>query len=275
MVMHKSNEDNEAGVPPSQQLIEEMGKLMEQTAKAGVLLAGEGVHASSKGARVSFAGGKRTITDGPFAEAKELIAGFAILDVPSKAEAIEWATRFAKVIGDVEIEIRQVVEQSDFAPDTVTPQAAERAQIVRDQLERNASGTSYAVEPIGVIRSELTSREDAPRQGDEGAPEAWLDLNPQVAQGLAGITAGDELIVLTWLHHASRDTLQVHPRGNRDVPLAGVFATRSPDRPNPVGLHRVTVLEVAEQRLRVGPIEAIDGTPIVDIKPVLGGLDER
>jgi hypothetical protein len=115
LVMHKSNEDNEAGVPPSKQLIEEMGKLMEETAKAGVLLAAEGVHASSKGARVSFSGGKRIVTDGPFAEAKELIAGFAILEVNSKEEAIEWATRFAKVIGDVEIEIRQVVEQSDFA----------------------------------------------------------------------------------------------------------------------------------------------------------------
>ena len=117
LVMHKSNEDNEAGVPPSKQLIEEMGKLMEETAKSGVLLAGEGVHASSKGARVSFSGGTRTVTDGPFAEAKELIAGFAILDVPSKAEAIEWATRFAKIIGDVEIEIRQVVEQADFGPE--------------------------------------------------------------------------------------------------------------------------------------------------------------
>ena len=117
LVMHKSNEDNEAGVPPSKELIEEMGKLMEETAKAGVLLAAEGVHASSKGARVQFSGGKRTVTDGPFAEAKELIAGFAIIDVPSKEEAIEWATRFAKVIGDVEIEIRQVVELSDFDPE--------------------------------------------------------------------------------------------------------------------------------------------------------------
>jgi hypothetical protein len=117
LVMHKSNEDNEAGVPPSKELIEEMGKLMEETAQAGVLLAAEGVHASSKGARVSFSGGKRTVTDGPFVEAKELIAGFAIIDVKSKEEAIEWATRFANVIGDVEIEIRQVVELSDFGPE--------------------------------------------------------------------------------------------------------------------------------------------------------------
>ena len=115
MVMHKSNEANEAGIPPSKELIEKMGKLMEETAQAGVLLAGEGVHASSKGARVSFSGGKRIVTDGPFAEAKELIAGFAILNVSSKEEAIEWATRFADVIGDVEIEIRQVVEIEDLA----------------------------------------------------------------------------------------------------------------------------------------------------------------
>lgn len=116
MVFHYSNEDNEAGVRPSQELIDEMGKLMDETAKAGVLLAAEGVHASSRGARLTFSGGKRTITDGPFAEAKELIAGFAIIEVSSKDEAIEWATRFAKVIGDVKIEIRQVVVGEDFAP---------------------------------------------------------------------------------------------------------------------------------------------------------------
>jgi tRNA-Thr(GGU) m(6)t(6)A37 methyltransferase TsaA len=135
--------------------------------------------------------------------------------------------------------------------------------------------TNYTIEPIGVIRSELTDRDAAPMQGYEGAPEAWLELTALVAQGLAGIQAGDELIVLTWLHLAQRDVLQVHPRGNLDVPLTGVFATRSPDRPNPVGLHRVTVLEVARDRLRVAPIEAIDGTPVVDIKPVLARSDDR
>src|SRR5215213_7274078 len=108
--MHKSNEENEAGVPPSPEL-------MEESAREGVLLAAEGVHPSSRGARLSFSGGKRTVTDGPFAEAKELIAGFAVLQVDSKEEAIEWATRFADVIGDVEIEVRQVIEISDFAPD--------------------------------------------------------------------------------------------------------------------------------------------------------------
>jgi len=106
-------------------------------------------------------------------------------------------------------------------------------------------------------------------QGDEGAPEAWLELMPQAAPGLMGIQAGDELILLTWFHLAQRDVLQVHPRGDLNRPLTGVFATRSPDRPNPVGLHRVLVLEVAVQKLRVSPLEAIDGTPIVDIKPVL------
>ena len=108
-------------------------------------------------------------------------------------------------------------------------------------------------------------------QGDEGAPEAWLEFTPQTAQGLMGINVGDKLIVLTWLHLAERDVLQVHPRGDLNRPLTGVFATRSPDRPNPVGLHRVSVLEVvdAERKLRVAPLEAIDGTPIVDIKPAL------
>jgi len=137
--MHKSNEQNEAGIPPSKELIEAMGKLMEETAQAGVLLAAEGVHPSSKGARVRFSGGKRTVTDGPFAEAKELIAGFAIIEVNSKQEAIEWATRFANVIGDVEIEIRQVVELSDFGPDLVSPEAAAREQALREELQRKAA----------------------------------------------------------------------------------------------------------------------------------------
>jgi len=128
---------------------------------------------------------------------------------------------------------------------------------------------NYAVEPIGYVRSELRRLEDAPMQGDEGAPEAWLELTTAAAPGLVGIQPGDELIMLTWLHLAERDVLQVHPRGNLNRPLTGVFATRSPDRPNPIGLHRVSVLEVSEQKLRVAPLEAIDGTPIVDIKPAL------
>lgn len=138
------------------------------------------------------------------------------------------------------------------------------------------NSVTYTIEPIGVIRSELSSLEEAPMQADEGAPDAWLELTQQAAQGLMGIKAGDELILLTWLHLAQRDVLQVHPRGDLNRPLTGVFATRSPDRPNPLGLHRVSVLEVAGQKLRVVPLEAIDGTPIVDIKPVLGAdLSER
>ena len=133
------------------------------------------------------------------------------------------------------------------------------------------SSTKYEIEPIGFVRSELKRLEEAPMQGDEGAPEAWLEFIPSAAKGLVGIKAGDGLIVLTWLHRSDRDVLQVHPRGDINRPLTGVFATRSPDRPNPVGLHRVTVLEVMEEKLRVAPLEAIDGTPIVDIKPVLSG----
>ena len=133
------------------------------------------------------------------------------------------------------------------------------------------SSALYTVEPIGYVRSTLTQLDDAPRQGDEGAPEAWLELTPPAAPGLLGVKSGDELLVLTWLHLAERDVLQVYPRGDRNRPLTGVFATRSPDRPNPIGLHRVSVLDVARQRLRVTPLEAIDGTPIVDIKPVLAG----
>jgi tRNA-Thr(GGU) m(6)t(6)A37 methyltransferase TsaA len=131
------------------------------------------------------------------------------------------------------------------------------------------------IRPIGIVRSTLTKLDNAPRQGDEGAPDAWLELAPEVAAGLAGIRIGDALIVLTWFHLAQRDVLRVHPRGNPDAPLTGVFATRSPDRPNPIGLHPVEVLEIDGRRLRVGPLEAIDGTPLVDIKPALGAIGER
>jgi tRNA-Thr(GGU) m(6)t(6)A37 methyltransferase TsaA len=129
--------------------------------------------------------------------------------------------------------------------------------------------------PIGVVRSSLTRREDAPRQGDEGAPDAWLEMDPSVEPGLAGIAPGDEMLVLTWFHLADRDVLAVHPRNDPDRPLAGVFATRSPDRPNPIGLHRVRVVSVDGERLRVSPLEALDGTPIVDVKPVLRSIEER
>ena len=129
---------------------------------------------------------------------------------------------------------------------------------------------AYRVRPIGVIRSSLASRTNAPRQGDEGAPDAWLEVDGELAPALRGVAAGDDLLVLTWLHQADRSTLEVHPRSDPAHPLAGVFATRSPDRPNPIGVHRVTVREISGTRLRVGPIEAIDGTPVLDLKPVLG-----
>lgn len=133
----------------------------------------------------------------------------------------------------------------------------------------------YSLKPIGIIRSQLERLADAPLQGDEGSYDAWLDLIPEVALGLLGIHVGDKLIILTWLHQAQRDILQVQPRDKQDAPMTGVFATRSSHRPNPIGLHEVTVLEVGETQLRIAPIEAIDGTPIIDLKPVLGRVEER
>jgi tRNA-Thr(GGU) m(6)t(6)A37 methyltransferase TsaA len=135
--------------------------------------------------------------------------------------------------------------------------------------------TSYTITPIGAVHASLTNRDDAPRQGDEGAPDAWLELRTELRLALTGIMVGDEVIVLTWLHLAQRHVLQVHPRGRADTRLTGVFVTRSPDRPNPIGMHRVSVLEIVGARVRVAPLEAIDGTPIVDIKPVLGRIEER
>jgi tRNA-Thr(GGU) m(6)t(6)A37 methyltransferase TsaA len=130
-------------------------------------------------------------------------------------------------------------------------------------------GGTAKLRPIGVLRSRLKERSKAPRQGSKGAPDAWLEVRPFATQGLVGLSAGDEIIVLTWLHRAHRETLKVHARSDPSRPLTGVFATRSPDRPNPVGLHRVTVRKLIKNRLRIGPIEAIDGTPVIDIKPVL------
>jgi tRNA-Thr(GGU) m(6)t(6)A37 methyltransferase TsaA len=135
--------------------------------------------------------------------------------------------------------------------------------------------SEFRLRRIGHVSSELTSRADAPRQGDEGAPDAELVIDEDVATGLAGLAVGDDLIVLTWLHEADRATLSVHPRGDRDRPAQGVFTTRSPDRPNPVGLHRVRVLAIDGAAVRVSGLEAIDGTPIVDLKPVLSAVDER
>src|SRR5713226_1803166 len=148
------------------------------------------------------------------------------------------------------------------------------AQVCSDSVALDFGGnimhkTHFSLSPIGFLHSPLKDRGEAPNQGREGAPDAWLELDASVAEGLEGIAVGDELIVITWLHLAGRDILKTHPRNDETMPLAGVFATRSPDRPNPLGLHRVTVLEIAGKRVKVGPIEAIDGTPVVDIKPVL------
>jgi tRNA-Thr(GGU) m(6)t(6)A37 methyltransferase TsaA len=137
--------------------------------------------------------------------------------------------------------------------------------------------SSYTLEPVGFIRSVLKRREEAPRQGSEGAPDAWLEIEPQFAEALLGMEVGHELIVITWLHEAMRDVLKGHPRSDPNRPLTGVFYTRSPARPNPLGLHPVTVREINSPsrevygatratRLKIGPIEAFDGTPVVDIK---------
>jgi len=127
----------------------------------------------------------------------------------------------------------------------------------------------YLLEPIGFIRSELKRRKDAPRFYTEGAPNAVLEVMGKFKLGLDRMQVGDEIIVITWLHLARRDILRVHPRGDKSRPLTGVFSTRSPARPNPLGLHRARVLQIEKNRLSIGPIEAVDGTPVIDIKPVV------
>lgn len=144
---------------------------------------------------------------------------------------------------------------------------------------------TYCMRPIGVVESPLRDRADAPRQGDEGAPDADVVLDPWAAPAAADIRVGDELVLVTWLDRASRDVLRVRPRGDPSRPETGVFSTRSPDRPNPLGLHTVPVLAVdragdsgpegARVRVRVRGLEALDGTPVVDIKPVLRPTNER
>jgi tRNA-Thr(GGU) m(6)t(6)A37 methyltransferase TsaA len=129
--------------------------------------------------------------------------------------------------------------------------------------------TRYEVQAVGTVESPLTDIASAPRQGDEGAPDAWLVFEPSVLEALEGIKPGDEVIVLTWLDRANRDVLRVHPRGDLSRAQEGVFATRSPHRPNPIGLHPVEIVSVEGLRVRVRNLEAIDGTPIVDLKPVL------
>lgn len=134
---------------------------------------------------------------------------------------------------------------------------------------------SGRLRPIGVIRSPLKNRSKAPKQGSEGAPDVWLEVEPFAMPAIEGLAAGDEIIVITWLHEGKRDVLKVHPRSHPERPLTGVFATRSPDRPNPLGLHPVRIRRISKNRLRIGPFEAIDGTPVVDIKPVLPCVPDR
>ncbi len=128
---------------------------------------------------------------------------------------------------------------------------------------------------VATVESPLKERAAAPKQGDEGAPEATIVFEAGFVPAIDGIAPGDELLLLTWLDRASRDVLAVQPRGDVSRPETGVFATRSPDRPNPIGLHRVTVLEVDGRRMRVSGLEALDGTPVLDVKPVLGSVGER
>jgi tRNA-Thr(GGU) m(6)t(6)A37 methyltransferase TsaA len=133
----------------------------------------------------------------------------------------------------------------------------------------------YELRPIGWVESPLVDLASAPKQGDEGSPEAWLVLDERMSEGLRDLEPGSEVIVLTWLDRARRDVLSVHPRGDPANPVQGVFSTRSPDRPNPIGLHRVRIAAIDGPRIRVQNLEAIDRTPIVDVKPVLGPIGER
>jgi len=128
--------------------------------------------------------------------------------------------------------------------------------------------------PIGTVESPLTDRESAPKQGHEGSPDALLIFDPTVREGLVDLRVGEQVIVLTWLDRAQRDILKVHPRGDRSIPEHGVFSTRSPDRPNPIGLHLVEILAIEGQRVHVRNLEALDGTPILDVKPRLEGVPD-
>ncbi len=129
--------------------------------------------------------------------------------------------------------------------------------------------TSNELKPIGRVESPIVDRDHAPKQGNEGSPDAWLVFDPRVEPALRDLRPGDEVVVLTWLDRARRDTLRVHPRGDPANPETGVFSTRSPDRPNPIGLHRVEIVSIDGTRIEVRNLEALDGTPVIDVKPVL------
>jgi tRNA-Thr(GGU) m(6)t(6)A37 methyltransferase TsaA len=134
---------------------------------------------------------------------------------------------------------------------------------------------TYRLGPVGWVESSLTDRDAAPKQGDEGAPPARIVFRPEFREAASDLRRGDEVLVLTWLHQGHRSTLSVHPRSDVNRPLTGVFSTRSPDRPNPIGLHAVRIEAVEGNEITVNNLEAIDGTPVLDIKPVLGGTHQR
>jgi len=137
------------------------------------------------------------------------------------------------------------------------------------------SDDQFVLRAIGRVESTLTDAASAPKQGDEGAPDAWLVFDLEVSDALRNLAAGDEVLLLTWLDRAARDVLAVRPRSDPNRPEQGVFSTRSPARPNPIGLHRVTILAIDGLRMQVSSLEALDGTPLLDVKPVLRGIDER
>ena len=137
------------------------------------------------------------------------------------------------------------------------------------------SEARYELRPVGWVESPLVDRAAAPRQGDEGAPDAWLVFDPDARPAMRDLDVGTDIIVLTWLDRARRDVLVVHPRDDRNRPLRGVFSTRSPDRPNPIGLHTVRILAIEDTRIRVRNLEALNGTPVVDVKPSLGPVESR
>jgi tRNA-Thr(GGU) m(6)t(6)A37 methyltransferase TsaA len=165
-------------------------------------------------------------------------------------------------------------------PEAFVQPSVARSSASEDGLERSPRGEllsegQYVVEPIGRVESPLVDRTTAPKQGDEGSPDAWLMFEPAVREGLRDLGVGTEVLVLTWLDRADRDVLVVHPRDDPSAPERGVFSTRSADRPNPVGLHRVEILAIEGTRVQVRNLEAVDGTPIVDVKPVLNPRLDR
>jgi tRNA-Thr(GGU) m(6)t(6)A37 methyltransferase TsaA len=137
------------------------------------------------------------------------------------------------------------------------------------------TGPTYPLHPVGWVESPLTDRDHAPKQADEGAPPARVVWRPEVREAAADLQVGQEVLMLTWLHQGRRDVMAVHPRGDPERPRQGVFSTRSPDRPNPIGLHAVTIVGVDDDAITVANLEAIDGTPVLDVKPVLGPTHER